>query len=562
VCGGDLVPPKQEQNAVMISWNLPALAMAVVAATAFGVPPATGDGDGDAKMRRGDNVRQVLLEILRRDEGTDGPWPQRLDLPPDAPVRFVYTRPRGLDVQDPAARHHLACTTVVIHEPLEQFPDGVWVGYADGHLEFAASAEQLADCKGQVPLVRAAISAHGTPNGAKPEHHVDPASVAGEMSRTLTLRVLDPDGKPVAGALAGVKADFSEDVSPQERVTFVDKPKDRPMVSGADGGVTVTAGRVFSPTGAGSLYLDLGVAPLVVVDERRRLIALEQLRRADFDGGSREVRLKPACRVVVDVTSLGFRSAGKALEGAEGFAALPGHLYTRALYSGSYQTSSPGRFGLLVPPGDYAVYVAAGGHESVDRYVHVEPGRREYRLAVDLPLRVTPDLLAGKPAPELRQIKGWKSGGPVTVADLRGKVVLLDFWGYWCGPCVGAMPNLMKLHEKYKGRGLVVVAVHDDSVESIEEMDRKLVDARKYWGGKDLPFLVALDGGGQTRVKGSGQYVAGATTAAYLVPYFPTTVLVGRDGNVLRQVSVQGDEDFRQLDKLLESMVDPPKPAP
>jgi thiol-disulfide isomerase/thioredoxin len=205
------------------------------------------------------------------------------------------------------------------------------------------------------------------------------------------------------------------------------------------------------------------------------------------------------------------------------------------------------------------VYVAAGGHESVYRYVHVESGRREYRLAVDLPVRVTPDRLAGKPAPGLRQIKGWKNGGAVKVADLRGKVVLLDFWGYWCGPCIGAMPNLMKLHDKYKDRGLVIVAVHDDSVASIEEMDGKLVEARKFWGGRDLPFLVALDGGGQTRVRGGGQYVAGATTAAYLVPYFPTTVLVGRDGNVVKQVSVQGEEDYQALDKLLESMVDPAK---
>jgi thiol-disulfide isomerase/thioredoxin len=537
------------RSLVIVFWL--SLACAVAAAAA----PATVDDS--ARLDRGEQVRQVLLQVLERDDGKGDPWPSRLDLPADGPVKLVYTRPQGLDVKDAAARHHLACTTVVVHEPLENYPGGVWVGYADGHLEFAASAEALAACEAEGPLVRAAIEKFGNPNGAKPTRHMEPASVAEEMKRTLTIKVVDPDGKPVAGALAGVKADFSEDTPAAERVIFVDKPKDRPMVTDDRGELTVAAGRLFSPTGAGSLYLDLGAAPLVIVHEGRALIALEELHPGDFGGGgAREVRLRPACRINADVTSLGFRSAGKVLEGAEGFAMLPGHVYTRALYGGSYQTSSPGRFGLVVPPGDYAVYFAAGGHDSFYRYVRVEPGRREYRLAVDLPVRVTPDRLAGKPAPEFTQIKGWKNGGPVKLADLRGKVVLLDFWGYWCGPCVGAMPNLMKLHDKYKDRGLVVVAVHDDSVASIEEMDAKLVEARKFWG-RDLPFVIALDGGGQTRVRGSGQYVAGATTAAYLVPYFPTTVLVGRDGKVVKQVSVQGEEDYQALDKLLETMVDP-----
>jgi thiol-disulfide isomerase/thioredoxin len=304
------------------------------------------------------------------------------------------------------------------------------------------------------------------------------------------------------------------------------------------------------------MLLDLGTAPLVVLHEGRGLVALEELHPDDFDGGRREVRLQPACRISAAVTSLGFRAAGKKLDdGVEGFASIPGHLFTRAIYGGS----AGERVGMLVPPGDYALYFDAGGHESFYRYVHIEPGRREYRLAVDLPVRVTPQRLAGKPAPEFSQIKGWKNGGPLKLADLRGKVILLDFWGYWCGPCIGAMPNLTKLHDKYKDRGLVIVAVHDDSVASVDEMDAKLADARKFWGGRDLPFPVALDGGGQTRVRGSGQYVAGATTAAYLVPYFPTTVLIGRDGNVVKQVSVQGDEDYQQLDKLLEPMLDPPK---
>src|SRR5688500_20148068 len=82
--------------------------------------------------------------------------------------------------------------------------------------------------------------------------------------------------------------------------------------------------------------------------------------------------------------------------------------------------------------------------------------------------------LYGSPAPELRQVKGWKNGGPVRMADLKGRVVLLDFWNWKCGSCVYYMPNLMRLHDQYKDKGLVVLSVHADMADSIEDMDGQL----------------------------------------------------------------------------------------
>jgi thiol-disulfide isomerase/thioredoxin len=115
-------------------------------------------------------------------------------------------------------------------------------------------------------------------------------------------------------------------------------------------------------------------------------------------------------------------------------------------------------------------------------------GQREYKLQVDLPPHLAPESLIGQRAPEFRQIKAWKNGGPVRLEDLRGKVVVLDFWGYWCGPCLGSMPRLMALHDKYEDKGLVIIAVHDDSVKSIEEMDAKLEEPKRLaWAGRDLP---------------------------------------------------------------------------
>ncbi len=62
------------------------------------------------------------------------------------------------------------------------------------------------------------------------------------------------------------------------------------------------------------------------------------------------------------------------------------------------------------------------------------------------------------PAPELN-IKQWLDQPTVRLADLRGKVVLLDYWAHWCGPCIRTFPHLSKWHQVYADKGLVVIGV-------------------------------------------------------------------------------------------------------
>lgn len=226
-----------------------------------------------------------------------------------------------------------------------------------------------------------------------------------------------------------------------------------------------------------------------------------------------------------------------------------GRFYQRAI---ALDFNGP-RFTCLLPPGDHLISVRATDTYNVGRYVRVEPGRRDLRLLLDLPPQATLRLVGG-PAPELRGIKGWKNGGPLTPADLRGKVVLLDFWGTWCGPCLSAMPALMKLHDDFHDQGLVIVAVHDDSVESIEAMDRELAKVQgNYWTDRDLPFLIALDGGGPTRVRRTGMTCRGQTTAAYGITSFPTSLLIDRDGTLIGPVKAHTDEGRAEIAKRLNA---------
>lgn len=72
--------------------------------------------------------------------------------------------------------------------------------------------------------------------------------------------------------------------------------------------------------------------------------------------------------------------------------------------------------------------------------------------------RATQMSLIGKPAPEIA-VKEWINGEPKKLADLRGQVVLLEFWATWCKPCQEMFPKLQKLYETESARGLEIIAL-------------------------------------------------------------------------------------------------------
>lgn len=72
--------------------------------------------------------------------------------------------------------------------------------------------------------------------------------------------------------------------------------------------------------------------------------------------------------------------------------------------------------------------------------------------------RATQVALVGQEAPEI-SVKAWINGGPAILGDLRGRVVLLEFWATWCKPCQEMFPKLKKLYEEEAERGLEIVAL-------------------------------------------------------------------------------------------------------
>jgi alkyl hydroperoxide reductase subunit AhpC len=134
--------------------------------------------------------------------------------------------------------------------------------------------------------------------------------------------------------------------------------------------------------------------------------------------------------------------------------------------------------------------------------------------------------LINKQAPEL-EVAQWVKGNPVALEKLKGNVVLLDFPAAPNTPSPDNFPDLIRLHKKYAGDGLAIIAIHDSSIdkESIIKEDSNTINL------SDIPFRVAIDSpateSSETEFHGKGK-----TIAAYGVTNFPTYFLIDPDGKV------------------------------
>ncbi|MCC6361414.1 MAG: TlpA family protein disulfide reductase [Phycisphaerales bacterium] len=98
-------------------------------------------------------------------------------------------------------------------------------------------------------------------------------------------------------------------------------------------------------------------------------------------------------------------------------------------------------------------------------------------------------------------------GKEYKLADFKGKVVLLDFWATWCGPCVRAMPTIQKLHEAYKDKPVAIIGMNTwergNATEFVKKKGftylqlLKADDLAKEYGISGIPTLVLIDGAGK-----------------------------------------------------------------
>ena len=111
-----------------------------------------------------------------------------------------------------------------------------------------------------------------------------------------------------------------------------------------------------------------------------------------------------------------------------------------------------------------------------------------------------------------------------------GKVVLVDFWATWAGPCVAEIPIMKKTYELYRDKGFEIVGL---------SCDRNLADLEKFVKEKEIPWTIVY-----------GENGPSPTVAYYGIMGIPTMILVGKDGNVV-SLGTRGPELRKELEKLL-----------
>lgn len=143
---------------------------------------------------------------------------------------------------------------------------------------------------------------------------------------------------------------------------------------------------------------------------------------------------------------------------------------------------------------------------------------------------------AGRAAPNFVGIDNWLNSGPLNISDLRGKVVLVDFWTYGCYNCVNTLPYVTRLYDTYKAKGLVVVGIHTPEF-PFEKSARNVEAALKRNG---IRYPVAQD----------NEF---ATWNAYHNQFWPAQYIVDQNGKIVFEHA--GEGQYREIEQRVRQLL-------
>jgi thiol-disulfide isomerase/thioredoxin len=132
------------------------------------------------------------------------------------------------------------------------------------------------------------------------------------------------------------------------------------------------------------------------------------------------------------------------------------------------------------------------------------------------------------------------NGKDFTLSSIRGKYVLLDFWGSWCGPCRRSHPHLKEVYEKYKSKGLEIIGIAEEKNKNLDECETAWKKAVKEDG---LPWIQVINNYDKEKDD---------LVVKYGIQAFPTKILLDKNGKIVFRVVIGNPEKFdEELKKLI-----------
>ena len=234
---------------------------------------------------------------------------------------------------------------------------------------------------------------------------------------------------------------------------------------------------------------------LVLVGEAQQILSAGDMKAAD---GLVE---KTTAMLAADPDDM--QTAGLAMQLAGAFEQMPGGDAAAAL---AYRSFGPA--------------MAKSSNEQIRKMGESFAGTLRRLSLPGNPMEITGTLLNGKKFDQ---------------KTLAGKVVLVDFWATWCGPCVAEIPNVLEQYEKYHKDGFEVIGV---SLDQDREALEKFVDEQK------IPWPILFE-------QAEGDAWQHPLATFYGISGIPTVILIGRDGNVIT-LNARGEKLGEQLDAIFK----------
>ena len=350
----------------------------------------------------------------------------------------------------------------------------------------------------------------------------------------LAVRLIDLDGKPVEGAHVSTFASFrgTSDYHVPDELRWTYNPN---VISDRDGIARLGDQTTHCIV---ARHVERGLVALQSITPQQ----MQQMKQTDVV----TVTMHPQCKVFGKLTEKEMQARNQKV----GWTNV--YLYMRDGFGRPMDCmSDKGEFHFYVPPGDYRLDAYGRNTKNVSKTIAVKPGQQKLEVEpIDLPPTGLV-LLEGKPAPELRGIVAWKNGGPLELADLRGKAVILVFSPGWSGPnSYSLVPELLPLYDRYHDQGLEIIEIRVDmnpglATDTVAKRDERVAEIKRpFWPNREAAIPIALVSGTRCQPGPSPQQKLPCPILSdYGIRGIPSCVLIDRQGRVAGPIDPFNNRD-------------------